>query len=114
MWDTYPTFRRSQRVITAVWAVVLLLEAVVKAIAIRLSDYQDRVRLGPDTPGRGLRHRARVDHLDREALPSRGDATTRRGPARKPNRKVKRVSAIADPCGDAAGTPPARFRSRIG
>lgn len=40
MWDTYPTFRRSQRVITAVWAVVLLLEAVVKAIAIRLSDYQ--------------------------------------------------------------------------
>lgn len=40
MWDAYPGFRRSQRLITVVWAVVLLLEAVVKAIAIRLSDYR--------------------------------------------------------------------------
>ncbi len=40
LWDAYPGFRRSQRLITAVWAVVLLLESGVKAIAIRVSDYR--------------------------------------------------------------------------
>lgn len=40
LWNSYPSFRRSQRLITVVWAVVLLVEAVVKAIAIRLSDYR--------------------------------------------------------------------------
>ena len=40
MWHSYPTFRRAQRVITMVWAVTLLVEAIVKAIVIKLNTYQ--------------------------------------------------------------------------
>lgn len=40
MWNSYPMFRRTQRVITVVWAVALLLEAVIKAVVIKLNNYQ--------------------------------------------------------------------------
>ncbi len=39
LWDASPGFRRSQRLITVIWAVALLAEAAVKTIAIRVNNY---------------------------------------------------------------------------
>lgn len=40
MWNSHPLFRRAQQVISLVWAVTLLVEAIFKAIIIKLNNYQ--------------------------------------------------------------------------
>lgn len=40
MWNSYPLFRRAQRIISLTWAVTLLVEAIIKAIIIKRTDYQ--------------------------------------------------------------------------